>query len=314
MTNVQRHIQYLVATSDCVIIPGWGGFIASSIPAYVEGNNFYPPSRTLVFNPSLTHDDGLLASSICRREGISYDNAREAIAGEVSAMRNSFDNNGIAILPRIGTFRRLPDSTMKFDVDPSGIGAARFAALSPLSLPSTAATSGSSESSADEIHIMPHESLGRRILRVAAFVAILLGLALTLSTPISVNLDRTPDFASVGQAPRHQQEESYSIPAGYRFILALPDSADAVAPVSPKPVATPFHEADYYLIIGSLNSNEEAEKWMARHPEYAKGIVERHGRYRVYAATGSSIEEAFRLKSDPEFARQNPEAWVYRRR
>lgn len=313
MTNVQRHIQYLVATSDCVIIPGWGGLIASSVPAYVDGNIFYPPSRTIVFNPSLTHDDGMLASSICRREGIAYDSAREEIAAEVSAMRNAYDACGFVALPRIGSFRRLPDSTMRFDADPTGIGPARYSAFIPVALP-VAQAHERVVAPDEDIHVMPRESIARRVLRVAAFVAILLGLALTLSTPISVNLDPTPDFASVGQTQRPIQDEIYTVPAGFRFVLSVPDSARSVAPVSTKPSFLQAAEADYYLIIGSLNSKEEAEKWMDRHSDYAKGIIERHGHFRVFAATGSSIEEAFKLKSDPEFARQNPEAWVYRRR
>lgn len=199
MTNVQRHIQYLVASTDCVIIPGWGGLIACSTPARVDGGRFLPPSRTVVFNPALTHDDGILASSLCRREGISYDAARAEIASEVGAMHSAYDASGIVAIPRVGTFRRLSDSTMRFDADPTGVAGASYAALSPISLADLQPLAPASDSGIK----IPRESIGKRMLRVAAFIAILLGLALTLSTPISVSLDRQADFAAVGLSLIH---------------------------------------------------------------------------------------------------------------
>ncbi len=313
MTNVQRHIQYLVASTDCVIIPGWGGLIACSTPARVDGGRFLPPSRTVVFNPALTHDDGILASSLCRREGISYDAARAEIASEVGAMHSAYDASGIVAIPRVGTFRRLSDSTMRFDADPTGVAGASYAALSPISLADLQPIAPASDSGIK----IPRESIGKRMLRVAAFIAILLGLALTLSTPISVSLDRQADFAAVGSAPTHRRADMTAepaIPATVKLIIAVPDSASSVVPTAARPAPEPKPEPDYYLIIGSLDSRAQAERWMARHSDTAIGIVERHGRYRVYAATGSSIEEASQLKSDPDFARRNPEAWVYRRR
>lgn len=311
MTSVQRHIQYLVATTDCVIIPGWGGFIASAIPAYVDGHSFFPPARTIVFNPSLTHDDGLLASSLCRREGIDYESARREIDAEVSAMRNAFELTGYVAMPRVGIFRRLADGTLKFDADPTGIASARYATLPTIELPAPAVDN-------DTLHILPQhhrENIGRRVLRVAAFVAILLGLALTLSTPISINLDHPADFASVGSAPRADRFDIPASPADFRLTIVVPDSALAIAPVASRPAIEALTDADYYLIIGSFDNHAAAEKWMARHSDYSKGIVEYQGRYRVYAATGTSVDDAFRLlHENTDFARKNPEAWVYRRR
>lgn len=311
MTIVQRHIQYLAVTTDCVIIPGWGGLIACPIAAYVADGQFMPPSRSLLFNPSLTHDDGALASSLSRREHMSYEAARAEIAAEVAAMRAAYAAGGYLTLPRIGTFRRLADSTMQFEADPTGVAAARYSYLPPISLrdPETEAMPSAPA-------LLPRrESLAKRVLRVAAFLAILLGLALTLSTPIPVNPGRHADFAAVGgtSAPLHGPAVTADAAIGHTLLICIPDSASAIAPVAPRPAReTVTAGPQYYLVIGSLENRAKAERWMARHADRAIGIVESKGRYRVYAATGATIEEASRLKADSDFSRRHPDAWVCR--
>ncbi len=127
--------------------------------------------------------------------------------------------------------------------------------LSPISLADLQPLAPASDSGIK----IPRESIGKRMLRVAAFIAILLGLALTLSTPISVSLDRQADFAAVGSAPTHRRADMTAepaIPATVKLIIAVPDSASSVVPHrGPTCTREPKPEPDYYyLIIGSLDS------------------------------------------------------------
>ena len=76
MITICEHIEYLLRNHDCVIVPGWGAFIAQYQPAsFTEDGQMLPPSRLIGFNASISHQDGLLASSVMRREKISYDAA-----------------------------------------------------------------------------------------------------------------------------------------------------------------------------------------------------------------------------------------------
>mgnify|MGYP003287733752 CR=1 FL=1 len=63
MKNLARHIELLLRDNDCVILPGFGGFIAHTVPAYYasEEHLYYPPTRNISFNASITMNDGLLA-------------------------------------------------------------------------------------------------------------------------------------------------------------------------------------------------------------------------------------------------------------
>ena len=61
MTELERHIAKLLLDNDCVIVPGFGGFMAHHIAAsYDEKNHiFLPPTRTVGFNPRLSSGAGL---------------------------------------------------------------------------------------------------------------------------------------------------------------------------------------------------------------------------------------------------------------
>ena len=48
MNNLFKHIEYLLLRNDCVIVPGFGAFIATNLPARIdyEKERFYlPPAR-----------------------------------------------------------------------------------------------------------------------------------------------------------------------------------------------------------------------------------------------------------------------------
>ena len=66
---------------DCVIIPGFGGFVINPKSATINKRNdkFYPPSREITFNQNLTRNDGLLADCIAAKEEVSYELAVQKI-------------------------------------------------------------------------------------------------------------------------------------------------------------------------------------------------------------------------------------------
>ena len=116
MNLIGRHIEYLVRYNDCVVVPGWGAFISRYQPALLgKDGKFLPPTRSLSFNQSLTHDDGLLASSIVRKSKVSYDAAMKQIANEVAVMRHQLTQNGEIAISNIGVFRQNGEGAIIFD-------------------------------------------------------------------------------------------------------------------------------------------------------------------------------------------------------
>ncbi|MCX6268123.1 MAG: hypothetical protein NTW16_12315, partial [Bacteroidetes bacterium] len=75
--DIRNCIADLLSLHDCVIIPGFGGFIGNYSPARIDQVNhtFHPPTKELLFNVNLKQNDGLLASAIAASWMISYADA-----------------------------------------------------------------------------------------------------------------------------------------------------------------------------------------------------------------------------------------------
>ncbi|MBA3284223.1 MAG: SPOR domain-containing protein, partial [Nitrosopumilus sp.] len=58
--KIDQHISQLLYHHDCVIVPGFGGFVTNSQPARIHPvqHQFYPPSKSLGFNIHLRRNDG----------------------------------------------------------------------------------------------------------------------------------------------------------------------------------------------------------------------------------------------------------------
>ena len=110
------YIGALLYQHDCVVIPGFGGFIANYTPAFIHPvqNTFTPPSRQIMFNESLYHNDGLLASHISRVEGISFDQALIRIAEEVVEIQKEVKSGKSVILEGLGSLRANREDSIIF--------------------------------------------------------------------------------------------------------------------------------------------------------------------------------------------------------
>ncbi|MBR4572840.1 MAG: SPOR domain-containing protein [Prevotella sp.] len=120
--ELSRHIEILLLDNDCVIVPGFGGFMAHYIPAeYVEEDKmFYPPQRTLGFNPQLQLNDSLLAQAYVEAYDISYPEAVRQIAAEVEEVRQVMSVEGEYNFHGLGTLRYTSEE--KYDFHPCAAG------------------------------------------------------------------------------------------------------------------------------------------------------------------------------------------------
>lgn len=123
MRNLARHIELLLRNNDCVVIPGFGGFIAHSIPAYYvkEEGLYYPPSRSISFNAAITTNDGLLAQSYMKSFQVDYSRATYMIDMATEKLIDTLDEEGCVNLPHIGTIRQDIFQSLLFTPETSGI-------------------------------------------------------------------------------------------------------------------------------------------------------------------------------------------------
>ena len=104
MIELDRHIEILLLSNDCVIVPGLGGFMTHHVGARYDDNDqmYLPPLRTLGFNPQLTMNDSLLVQSYIEAYDISYPEALRRIESEVEELKQHISAAGYYELNDIG--------------------------------------------------------------------------------------------------------------------------------------------------------------------------------------------------------------------
>ncbi len=80
--DLDKYIRELLLRHDCVILPGLGGFIANYRSAEFDASQktAIPPSRQILFNLNLVHNDGLLYAHISKETGYGYKEVQDMAA------------------------------------------------------------------------------------------------------------------------------------------------------------------------------------------------------------------------------------------
>lgn len=331
MNHVIRHIEYLVHRHDCVVLPKWGAFIAHYQPAcYDEALGvMYPPTREISFSSSVGYDDGLLASSIARKESMPFGRASQLVEEELCSMKHQLGLDGEISLGKVGRFIRQDEGSVIFEpasTQPviSGAGFEAFS-IRPLleKVREDAVVAGRIEA--------PRRGrlsrLGLRAVKAAAVVAVLVGISVVLLRP---SFSRNDDMASIAPVMSGRSSQMTNIPsladAPTLNILVPEDASNTAKPAAnadntvavTQPVADTKPEVTeaavrldasdrYCLVVASLPSKTLAEKYVRENSALNLGILDKDGKYRVYAATGNTTNEALLGKKIDGVA---SDAWV----
>ncbi len=121
--ELERHIEILLLSNDCVIVPDFGGFMAHHVDAHYDEDEglFLPPKRTLGFNPQLKINDSLLAQSYVEAYDISYPEAVLRIEDEVNELKMHLQTKGFYELSSIGTLEFNENGNYVFTPCEAGI-------------------------------------------------------------------------------------------------------------------------------------------------------------------------------------------------
>lgn len=117
MITLAKHIELLLLEHDCVIIPGFGGFISNHSEAMYEedGGMLTPPTRTIGFNQQLQINDGLLVQSYMSAYDASYPAAHLQMEKDIEKMSRELDINGYYDLEAIGRLTKGMGAGISFE-------------------------------------------------------------------------------------------------------------------------------------------------------------------------------------------------------
>lgn len=117
LMNIANHISQLLYRFQCVTVPGFGAFLAETIPANIQESNqtFYPPKKVISFNSHLKNNDGLLANHISVCEKISYNEAIISIEKAISFWKTELETAQVLQLKNIGELRLNQENNLVFN-------------------------------------------------------------------------------------------------------------------------------------------------------------------------------------------------------
>lgn len=346
MNCIDRHISYLISHHDCVIVPGFGAFVAQYAPACIDiaRNTITPPARRIGFNQSLNHNDGLLASSIARASGISYDSAVATVAQQVASLRSQLQTDREVSIGHIGSFTDKGNGIIEFQPFATPIVSPNYFGLAEQPIAKVIKIAKDEENRrecAETRHRNRLSIIARNSARVAASIALLLGLGILLSTPIIVDR-QAPSMASVSSVttitPPKTTSAAALLPTNHDTTLYLAATTEGyeiadtaarnkyAASIKAAEQQKAFraetamtstirmNESDpYCLIVASLPTAEDAERYLSQSNDKSLRCLSKDGRFRIYAATGSNVTEASAPTRSSAFSKRYPGAWVCHR-
>jgi hypothetical protein len=350
MNTTIRHIEYLVSTQSCVVIPGLGAILAHKQSAQISADamSIIPPHRVYTFNGSLTQTDGLVERSIARSLDVTYERAAAIVASDVDTMRHQLAADHSVSLGRVGTLEQDAEGNVQFNAFSADALTPAANWLQPLNL-SNAASAIGEKSESSEIEGVRRLSPITRFVRVASAAVVLAFIGFASSTPITIE---DANYASVAlpdvKVPTHQSQfvpstatpqldiidngAAFAEPVdtaartAYQRMQKRADAAEVAAPIAvaqatPAPqkvqAVARMNDGDAYcIIVASVNNTDEANTYIAEAKQKYNedcALLNIDGRYRIYIATAPSAAAAHTAIANG-VAKRHPGAWVCARR
>lgn len=121
--ELEKHISKLLLTNDCVIVPGFGGFMTHHVAAFYDKDvaTFYPPTRTLGFSKQLTMNDSLMVQSFVEEYDMSYPEAFSHVEECVAELKHRIETYGEYEMHGLGIFTLAENGLFDFTPCEAGI-------------------------------------------------------------------------------------------------------------------------------------------------------------------------------------------------
>ena len=300
--------------NDCVVIPGWGALIANYASSSVESGKVARPGRLIGFNSTISHNDGMLATSLMRRHGIGYEQACSLIADNVTTFRRHLAGGNELAFGRLGYFKLGDQEKLEFVPMTQVSSCDEFFGLEnvPILTLEQQRSAGN-----DAVVLTPVAVSWRERMKVAASIAAMVAMGLLLSTPIII--DRSAQTASLNIAdvktanapksttPQVTMKPAAQAKASDRQFVVIDDKGVE------KPVNVPFNQEEslessqneempssgnFLLVIKSCDSQKRAESKARYYSKHGVDtwIVYSGNKYNLVAAQSDSKKELRQAK------------------
>lgn len=304
-----EHIEYLMLSNDCVVVPGFGAFIAQ----YTSSNNcaqnstFTSPKRSISFNASINHNDGLLANSIAKKALIPYAEALKQIEKSTTICRQALSDGSEVPFGRLGFFISNAEGHIEFIPFHHELANDDFFGLQSFSFPTLAERNAqvATEETVSETYSKPEINIGRRnwfshkAVQIAASIVMLVCLTFALSTPIIVDKP-THQLATLNvptpTMPKHKVVKTEEISL-QKQVEAASEKKEANS------------NGRYAIIICSLKKQSQVAQYFQENKDInPANVIKKNGYYMIYFNRGDNYQEL--VKEAKQMPKPYTEFWI----
>lgn len=309
MISMIEHIEYLMLSNDCVVVPGFGAFIAQYTSSHncEQNSTFTSPKRSISFNASINHNDGLLANSIAKKASIPYAEALKQIEKSTTICRQALSDGSEVPFGRLGFFISNGEGHIEFIPFHHELANDDFFGLQSFSFPTLAERNAqvTTEGTVSETYSEPEINIGRRnwfdhkAVQIAASIVMLVCLTFALSTPIIVDKP-THKLATLNvptpTMPKHKVVKAEEI-----------SQPKQVKAVSEKKETN--SNGRYAIIICSLKKQSQVAQYFQENKDInPANVIKKNGYYMIYFNRGDNYQEL--VKEAKQMPKPYTEFWI----
>jgi len=315
--DITAFIRELLFGHDCVIVPGFGGFIGNYTPARIDKSTgtFFPPVKQISFNRNLNHNDGLLVGRISGSANINYGDARNMVEEFVLELRRKLSKGDRVVFDNIGSFLNNsegnvqfePDRNANYHLDSYGLESFQCLPLEGYDLRKRIVR----HTGKDPVR---QASMRKILWRAAVIIPLLAAIvAVPLKTDFFKSKVESTTLNPLVSAEFEHNKKAVDLGTGNESLkdanISLPVKEEEVV------VAPPAENNSYFVITGSFKSEANAfnQAQMLREEGFTPEIVPAsNGFFRVCALACNNLNTAMTKKDS--IAKKFPGSWVSRKR
>lgn len=116
--KLEQLISHLLLRHNCVVVPGFGGFVASRQAAKIDPRgNMHPPYKAVLFNKQLINNDGLLIHAFANLNNLPFEQAQLDIKQTIASWQDELQSGNRINFDQLGFIYFDDEKNLRFEQD-----------------------------------------------------------------------------------------------------------------------------------------------------------------------------------------------------
>lgn len=313
------YIKELILMNDCVIIPGFGGFVTNYKQAAIHSSQFTAPGKSVSFNKKLNFNDGLFINHVASAEALNYIAARKKVNLLVQELNYRLTDGEEVLIPGLGSLQYDEQQHLVFKPDIAGNLNVDAFGLSTFSYESLFARQVARKAVSQEERQAVEVIFQKRTLKkVLVAIPLLFGLAVIPLKNNTSNIQKSSisDLREM-MMPQAAPAEEEIVVAEESLANTDPEEVAAAEEMVSEDLAANFaEESRYFLIVGSFRNQENVEVFIDQLDAKGfqgtdLGVIK--GLHYISLGGFTNIDDAMEARGNYLSQSAGSGAWIYKK-